>query len=131
MSRRRSRESVAPDLTSLIDVVFLLLIFFMVSTVFKKEELALMLNLPKTKNMQQEKVVQQQSLIVELSDLGLALNGKQISFDDLEQRLAAVSDKSTLTELRVDRDVKYKRVVKLLALFKRLGLHNLALMTDR
>ena len=38
--KKRSRETLSPDLTPLIDVVFLLLIFFMVSTVFKKEELA-------------------------------------------------------------------------------------------
>ena len=44
--RKRSREASTIDLTPLIDVVFLLLIFFMVSTVFKKEELALILNLP-------------------------------------------------------------------------------------
>ena len=131
MSRRRRRESVAPDLTSLIDVVFLLLIFFMVSTVFKKEELALMLNLPKTEKMQMEKVQKQQSIIVELSDNSLALNGKQLSFTELEQSLDKITDKSTLSELRVDREVKYSRVVKLLALFKRLGLNNLALMTDR
>ena len=42
----KRREPLTPDLTPLIDVVFILLIFFIVSSVFKKEELALMLSLP-------------------------------------------------------------------------------------
>ncbi len=46
--KKRSREISPPDLTPLIDVVFLLLTFFIVSTVFRKEEFALSLNLPKT-----------------------------------------------------------------------------------
>jgi len=45
----KRREHIAPDLTPLIDVVFLILIFFMVSSTFKKEELALLLTLPMPK----------------------------------------------------------------------------------
>ncbi|MGK0367028.1 MAG: biopolymer transport protein ExbD, partial [Thermoproteota archaeon] len=47
MSRKGNREALSFELTPLIDVVFLLLIFFLVTSVFKKEELALLLNLPK------------------------------------------------------------------------------------
>lgn len=43
--RRQRREEVGVNLTPLIDVVFLLLIFFMVSTTFKKES-HISLNLP-------------------------------------------------------------------------------------
>ena len=42
----KRRESLSLDLTPVIDVVFILLIFFIVTSVFKKEELALMLDLP-------------------------------------------------------------------------------------
>ena len=45
MFRRQRREEVGVNLTPLIDVVFLLLIFFMVSTTFKKES-HISLNLP-------------------------------------------------------------------------------------
>ncbi len=44
--RRRRSESLIVDLTPLIDVVFLLLIFFMVSTTFRQEEAALQVELP-------------------------------------------------------------------------------------
>ena len=64
---RRSREASAPDLTPLIDVVFLLLIFFLVSTVFKKEELAFLLNLPKTQYGETSAKVEIKNYIIELS----------------------------------------------------------------
>ena len=43
--KRQNKAAVSVDLTPLIDVVFLLLIFFMVSTTFTKET-HLSLNLP-------------------------------------------------------------------------------------
>ena len=41
----RSRELLTPDIPPLIDVIFILLIFFMVTSVFCKEEEALSLRL--------------------------------------------------------------------------------------
>jgi len=42
----KRRSFGTPEITPLIDVVFLLLVFFMVSSVFKKEEPALQMKLP-------------------------------------------------------------------------------------
>jgi|GEM_PF-2418199 biopolymer transport protein ExbD len=51
MAMRRARRAgileTALDLTPLIDVVFLLVIFLLISTTFKKRQLALEVNLPK------------------------------------------------------------------------------------
>jgi len=51
MAFRRTRKAgiieTALDLTPLIDVVFLLVIFLLISTTFKKKQLALEVNLPK------------------------------------------------------------------------------------
>ena len=91
--KKRSREATAPDITPLIDVVFLLLIFFMVSTVFKKDELALLLNLPKTeKGESVEK--NDKSIYIELSKNEVAYNGKKLSFDSMEESLKSISKKT-------------------------------------
>ena len=75
--KRRSRETTTPDLTPLIDVVFLLLIFFMVSTVFKKDELALLLNLPSSETS--EKTAQKmKSITIEINKEEVAFNGKKL-----------------------------------------------------
>ena len=62
---RKHRETLTPDITPLIDIVFILLIFFIVSSVFKKEELALTLDLPNASAKELE--VELKQLSVELS----------------------------------------------------------------
>ena len=56
--RRQSREEVGINLTPLIDIVFLLLIFFMVSTTFTKET-QLSIDLPEAKGQPKENVERQ------------------------------------------------------------------------
>ncbi len=128
--KRRSRENSLPDLTSLIDVVFLLLIFFMVSTVFKKDELALLLDLPKTEKGEQI-VDSKKIIIIELNKTEVAINGQAETLKNLGNHLSPISDKSSPVELRIDKDVKYERVVKLLDLLKIHQLTNLSLITSK
>ena len=90
----KRRESLNPDLTPLIDVVFLLLIFFMVSTVFKKEDLALLLNLPKVSESKTE--VEQKEINLELNEKELAYNGKKLNFEELNSELGLITKKDTL-----------------------------------
>ena len=128
--RKRSRETLSPDLTPLIDVVFLLLIFFMVSTVFKKEELALLLNLPKSSNNESKKA-DNETISIELSKTELALNGKKFEIDQFEENLKSFTKKETPVFLRVDELVEYKRVVLVLDLLKKYKLSNLSLITNK
>ena len=59
----KRREALGLDLTPIIDVVFILLIFFIVSSVFKKDELALVLNLP-TSSAQEIELKQKEIIIM-------------------------------------------------------------------
>ncbi len=129
MARKSRREYLVPELTPLIDVVFLLLIFFMVSSVFKKEELALLLNLPKSETGKTESA-QKTFITVELAKDEIAFEGSKISFEDFEQKIKKL-DKKTLINLRVDGDVKYDRLVKILDLLQKNQLENLSLITVR
>lgn len=129
MGRRRQRESLAMDLTPLIDMVFLLLVFFLVTSTFKKDELALLLKLPKAEEgAGNEKKVDQ--LTIELSSDQIAVNGKKSSIEELPQTLKA-SQKETLVNLRVDGEVKYTRLVKVLDLLQMNKLENISLITDK
>jgi biopolymer transport protein ExbD len=129
MGRRTRREQLSMDLTPLIDMVFLLLIFFLVTSVFKKDELALLLQLPKTEQGQgSEKKVEQ--LTIELSNDEVAINGKKSSMEDLPATLKNTS-KETLVNLRVDGEVKYQRLVKVLDLLQTNKLENISLITNK
>jgi biopolymer transport protein ExbD len=128
--KRRSRELGAPDITPLIDVVFLLLIFFMVSTVFKKDEVALLLNLPKMAHGE-SKAEQKSKMTIELSIDELAVDGKKVSIEQSKPIFASVKDKTLPIEVRIDKEVKYDRVVSLLDALKEYELTNLSLITDK
>lgn len=125
---KRRREPISPDLTPLIDVVFILLIFFIVSSVFKKEELALILNLPPSNAKEME--VEQKQLNIELSQNSLAYLGKIVSFEKLDIQLSNVTNKEKPVIVRIDKDVKYERVVKVLDTLQKYSLNNLALVTN-
>ncbi|WP_457596708.1 ExbD/TolR family protein [Hydrogenimonas sp.] len=122
----RRRESLTQDMTPLVDVVFLLLIFFLVTTVFKKEELALLLNLPEGK--EGEKVIDRREIVVELTQNRLAIGGREVSFEVLDARLAGYRDKEKPVIVRIDENVRYKRIVRLFDLLEKHGLNNLQLL---
>lgn len=125
---KKRREILTPDITPLIDVVFILLIFFIVSSVFKKNELALVLNLPTSSA--QEIQLKQKEVIIELSDEKLAIYGKEISLDELHDRLIEIEDKGRNIIFRIDKDVKYKKVVKVLDILQKNLLFNISLITE-
>lgn len=129
MARRNRRESLTMDLTPLIDVVFLLLVFFLVTSVFKKDELALLLKLPKTEQGagSQKKIEQ---ITIELSNEEVAIDGEKIEMEGLEGNLEK-AQKETLINLRVDGDVRYERLVRVLDLLQEKKLENISLITNK
>ncbi|WP_121626216.1 ExbD/TolR family protein [Poseidonibacter antarcticus] len=127
--RRKPRETITPDITPLIDVVFILLIFFIVSSVFKKEELALVLNLPSSKA--QELEVEPKEISLEISKDKLAIYGKEVSIEELDLKLAEIKDKKKNIIVRIDKDVIYEKIVKVLDNLQKYELNNLSLVTKK
>ncbi len=129
-SRRKRREFLETELTSLIDVVFLLLIFFMATSVFKKDELSLSLTLPaagkgETINKQAE------FIRLEVTKEKISMNGQEISLEDLKTKITTIKNKKIPIELRIDKVVEYQRVVDILNIFKESGFYNLDLITQK
>ena len=124
---KKRRELLTPDITPLIDVVFILLIFFIVSSVFKKEELALNLDLPNSNAKELEVEIKQ--INIELSTSNIAYLGKVVSLNQLNIKLSNVTKKDKPVILRIDKEVKYERVVKVLDVLQKHSLNNLSLVT--
>lgn len=127
--RNRKRNTITPDLTPLIDVVFILLIFFIVTSVFKKEELALVLNLPNSSAIELE--VELKDVSIELTQDKLAIFGKTILLSQLDINLQKIVNKKRSVILRIDENVNYKKIVKVLDSLKRHDLNNLSLVTKK
>jgi len=114
------------DLTPLIDVVFLLLIFFIVASEFKKNETILNLTLPNSAS--KEQIVKNKEVLIEISKDELAYKANKITFDELNEKLSLLDKQSQLI-VKIDKEVKYERVVKLLDILNNQNLSNLLLVT--
>lgn len=126
---RKHREFIFPDLTPLIDVVFLLLIFFLVSSVFKKEDVALLLNLPASKYAEEK--VNTKDVNIYLTTKKVAYEKEELSYESLDYELSKIENKKRLINFRIDKEVKYQRIVKYMDLLKKHELSNLVLVNER
>ncbi|MCR9104761.1 MAG: biopolymer transporter ExbD [Gammaproteobacteria bacterium] len=91
--RRQSREEVGINLTPLIDIVFLLLIFFMVSTTFTRET-QLSIDLPEAKGQPRESVERQIEILVDETGR-FRVNGKALVDGRMRTLQAAIYKESS------------------------------------
>ena len=126
--KTRKKKGTIINITSLIDVLFLLLIFMMVSSTFM-EEPGIKLDLPETQSAPSVKK-SEYTLSVE-KDGELFLNEKSVTLEDLEENL-----KNTLKEmkdesliLKGDTNIPYGQVVKIMDIVKKSGVKKLIIAT--
>ncbi|MDP2981997.1 MAG: biopolymer transporter ExbD [Candidatus Latescibacter sp.] len=131
MSRKKDeeREGPAMDMTPMIDCVFLLLIFFMITTVFKNPA-QLKMTLPDAYNPAK---LDKKQIIVELDAEGtIQIGGKPVTFDSFDSFLLnekqKTGDKSIV--IRADKAAKHGDVLKLMRLTKAVGIETIALSTE-
>lgn len=129
--RRRHTESPRVDLTPMVDVVFLLLIFFMISTTFI-ETPGLTINLPKSSTQQIKKDPQEVRVYLR-ADGTIFLEKQEILIDDLITQLNAYGEKAAETTflLMADKDVRHGDVVQLMDTAKSAGFVKLAIATEK
>ncbi len=91
--RRQQRDEVGINLTPLIDVVFLLLIFFMVSTTFTRET-HLSIDLPEAQGQPAEEQEKQIEILVDESG-SYRVNGAELVDNRMRTLQAAIYKEST------------------------------------
>ena len=123
----KRREPLTIDLTPLVDVLFILLVFFIVTSVFKKEELALILDLPSSNS--KELTIEQKQISIEVNKNSFAFEGKIMTLEEFDIKLKSVQKQDKPIIIRIDKQVAYEKVVKILDLLQKYNLNNLALIT--
>ena len=126
----RVKEDPEINLTSLIDVVFLLLIFFMVSTTFVTSP-GIEVDLPRSSA---DTILQEQEdLHVWMTDAGSVYVDKApVDFEGLKTvfEKRALQDPSTLVIIEADTNVDHGQVVGVMDLARSVGLERLAIATE-
>lgn len=127
---RARREPARVDVTPLIDIIFQLVIFFMVSTTFLAAP-GFEVDLPRSSA--EAVLTDREDLDVWLTTAGeVYVDDQPVDWQGLTRRLeaAARKDPSTLVIIKADTAVGHGRVVQLMDLARSRGLSRLAIATD-
>lgn len=134
MFHRQKKEELTLNLTPLIDVVFLLLIFFMVSTSFTRES-QIALNLPNADGQKPEKAVNLVEISIDvngnyfINGQGLVDNQKQTLLKALQQ--IPNVDKNKPLIISSDAKSYYQAVITAMDVAGQAGFKNLSLATRK
>ena len=126
MAKRTRR--IRPDMTPLIDCVFLLLVFFLVTSVFKQDESVLKLILTETQS--EVKRDTPEGLYIELSETELAFNGQRGTPDELREKAATVQNKKSPVAIKIDKGTTYERIAVILDILQVQKLYNIQLINE-
>ena len=126
---RRTRTGLGLDLTPMVDVVFLLVIFFMVSTTFITLESGLPVDLPQAQSSQAQS--SELPTVTINQDDQIFVGGSQVAEGALVGVLREVlaSSASDTVVLRADQTVRYGLPVRVMDLIKQAGAQRVAIAT--
>jgi len=125
-----NKKSARFDLTPLIDVVFLLLIFFMLTTTFVNLENRVEVNLPSGDFAAAEP---SQNIIVSITENNtIYFNGKLIDPLKLSESVAAEikGEPEKIVVLEADQNVLHGKVIRVMDLLKKGGAEKIAIATQ-
>jgi biopolymer transport protein ExbD len=131
MARRTSleTESTGLDLTPMIDCVFLLIIFFMVTTVFKEPH-SLQVELPEAR---QAVIVEEKKLVASIDKSGqMEINRHLVTLAELHGVLSQQKQdtRSMTLIIRTDKETRHGPVLETMEIAKRLRIEKVVLQSE-
>jgi biopolymer transport protein ExbD len=127
----RKRRAPTIIIVSLVDILTILLIFFVVSTTFKKDQPQVNINLPESKTSTSHPAELEHVVVTVDAEDNLKLDGKEIGVDDLQEAITNLPTerKSTLV-LKADEKASFGIIVKVMDALKLAGIKNLPAFTQ-
>jgi biopolymer transport protein ExbD len=127
--KRRLKKDAAIDITSLVDIVFLLLLFFVVTTTFR-ESPGLKMDLPETTSEAGVKLKEAVIRIVpEGEGSAIFLLDDKVTLDDLPEKLknllAQQDEENRSVVVEADRNVRFQTVFEVLDIARQAGALNI------
>ena len=128
--KKRPRYEIQPPLTSLIDIVFMLLIYFLLTTNFMVDE-GIKIKLPQAKASAPQA---EKEITVYVDKEGRAyLNNREVAlnvlFNEIKQKVGR--NRNKLVVVKADRGVIVNKMVKVMDIAKAAGAGRLCLATEK
>ncbi|AIF49904.1 biopolymer transporter ExbD [Pelosinus sp. UFO1] len=133
MKLRSLRVENQPELMiiPMIDIIFFLLVFFMISTLSMVEQHTIPVNLPQASAVKQEiprtvnvTVMQNGQILFDQEEIPLPLLAKRVGIELLKQP-------DNVFVLRADKQVEYGKVITVLDELKQAGAHKVSVATEQ
>ncbi|MFV0416057.1 MAG: ExbD/TolR family protein [Chthoniobacterales bacterium] len=124
----KKRRNPTLNILPLLDILAILLIFFIVTTTFKKNLPQLQINLPESKTAQPQAGEQQEPLVLRVLDAeNIALDDQELTLDTLaatlQEQLVLTPDRALA--LQADRVAEFGVIIQVLDILKEAGIKNI------
>ena len=126
----RKRRAPSIIIVSLVDILTILLIFFVVSTTFKKDQPEVQINLPDSKTAVNAAAELEHAVVSVNENDEVRLDGNMVSPEELETLVKNLSPtrKSSLA-LQADKKASFGTIIKVMDALKLAGVKNLPAFT--
>jgi biopolymer transport protein ExbD len=131
-SQRNRSKAPALALTSMLDVIFLLLCFFVTVSVFSQWESEISIKLPNAKTAEAPERLPGEIIVNLAKDGAISVNSVGLSLEELGARLAKVAKfyPGQPVIIRADKEVRYETLVKLIDTCRASDIWNFSLATE-
>jgi biopolymer transport protein ExbD len=126
----RKRRAPSIIIVSLVDILTILLIFFVVSTTFKKDQPQVQINLPESKTATNTPAELEHAILTVSENDEIKLDGQTIAVEDLEGAVRNLSEtRRTSLALQADKKASFGIIIKVMDALKLAGVKNLPAFT--
>ena len=129
----RQPEPAGMQLAPMIDIVFLLLIFFIVTWQFSRSETELNVSVPTAEEGSELTRPKGEIIINVLADGTIRVEGLTVDLPQLNEKLAAIARQFENQPVRIrgDGGVAYQRIVEVIDTCQKAGIWNISFATQR
>lgn len=129
----RQPEAASMQLAPMIDIVFLLLIFFIVTWQFTRSETELSVSVPTAQEGAEPERQQGEIIINILGDGSIKVEGIMVDLPQLLEKLSSIARQYENQPVRIrgDGGVQYQRIVEVIDTCQKAGIWNISFATQR
>ena len=130
--RRNKSRAAGLSLTSMLDVIFLLLCFFVTVSVFSQWENEIAIKLPSAETSDEPDRLPGEIIVNLAKDGSVIVNGKLLELADLQARLKKVAQfyPGQPVIIRADKELAYEKLVKVIDTCRAADIWNFSLATS-
>jgi biopolymer transport protein ExbD len=126
----RKRRAPSIIIVSLVDILTILLIFFVVSTTFKKDQPEVQINLPESQTATKAPSESDHAIVSVNAEDEVLLDGRALPIEELETAVRElIATKKSALALQADKKASFGMIIKVMDALKLAGVKNLPAFT--